>query len=156
MNDLTDLNSIKDMFAQLNQVKNKLNGSTVTNWVEKFTNKFATLVNNNADQILTPTLLAIAKDGTVNRVSGLKASPYEASGEITLKPTSYTAELFAPAYAKFVGCKDIDEDNFNQILFSGDQKLKFTPEAGKVYEIVYEAVDFFGNTFNHTYYIQGK
>ena len=42
------------------------------------------------------------------------------------------------------------------MIFSGDQELKFTPEAGKLYEIVYEAVDFFGNTFEHTYYILGK
>ena len=152
----TSLNNVKDMFAQLNQLKNKLNGSTITNWVEKFTNKFATLVNNNADQMLTPTLLAIAKDGTVNRVSGTKASPLEASGEITLKPTSYSAEVFAPAYAKFVGCKDITANGFNEVMLANDKVLKFTPEAGKTYEIVYEAVDFFGNTFNHTYYIKGK
>ena len=151
-----DLASIQEMFSQLNQLKNKLNGSTVTNWVEKFTNKFATLVNNNADQILTPTLLAIAKDGTVNRVSGSKASPLEASGEITLKPTSYSAEVFAPAYAKFVGCKDITANGFNEVMLANDKVLKFIPEAGKTYEIVYEADNTFGNTFNHTYYIKGK
>ena len=150
------VNQVNDAFAAVANIKAKLNASSITNWVEKFTNKFATLVNNHADQILTPTLLAIAKDGTVNRVSGLKASPLEASGEITLKPTSYSAEIFAPAYAKFVGCKDITADGFNEILLANDKVLKFTPEAGKTYEIVYEAVDFFGNTFEHTYYIQGK
>ena len=150
------VDQVNDAFAAVANIKAKLNASSITNWVEKFTNKFATLVNNNADQILTPTLLAIAKDGTVNRVSGLKASPLEASGEITLKPTSYSAEIFAPAYAKFVGCKDITADGFNEVMLANDKVLKFTPEAGKTYEIVYEAVDFFGNTFEHTYYIQGK
>ena len=150
----TNLENVQDMFAKAESMKEKLNASNVTNWVEKFTNKFNTLFANNAEQMLQPTLLAI-NNGVVNRVSGLKASPYVASGEVTLKPTTYTAELFAPAYAKFVGCKDIDAANFNQILFSGDQELKFTPEAGKLYEIVYEAVDYFGNTFEHTYYIQG-
>ena len=165
--DVTDLTSIIALvfstveqanagFDAVDNIKAKLKDSTINNWVEKFTNKFATLVNNNADQILTPTLLAIAKDGTVNRVSGLKASPLEASGEITLKPTSYSAEVFAPAYAKFVGCKDITADGFNEVMLANDKVLKFTPEAGKLYEIVYEAVDFFGNTFEHTYYIQGK
>ena len=107
--------------------------------------------------MLTPTLLAINAEGTVNRVSGLKSDPYIADGEITLQPTSYTAELFAPAYAKFVGCKDIDADGFNEILYTTNNKtLKFTPKSGTTYEIVYEAVDFFGNHFEHTYYIQGK
>ena len=153
----TSLDAVKNMVTALNDIKEKLNGKTVTNWVEKFTNKFNTLFANNAAQMLTPTLLAINAEGTVNRVSGLKSDPYIADGEITLQPTSYTAELFAPAYAKFVGCKDIDADGFNEILYTTNNKtLKFTPESGKTYEIVYEAVDFFGNHFEHTYYIQGK
>ena len=153
----TSLENVKTMLAQAQSLVDKLNGKTVTNWVEKFTNKFNTLFQNNAAQMLTPTLLAINAEGTVNRVSGLKASPYVADGEITLQPTSYTAELFAPAYAKFVGCKDIDADGFNEILYTTNNKtLKFTPKSGTTYEIVYEAVDFFGNHFEHTYYIQGK
>ena len=152
----TNLENVQEMFAKAQSLKEKLDASNVTKWVEKFTNKFNTLFANNADQMLQPVLLSITGEGTVNRVSGLKAEPSVFAGEVTLKPTTYTAELFAPAYAKFVGCKDIEEDNFNQIIFSGDQELKFTPEAGKLYEIVYEAVDYFGNTFKHTYYIQGK
>ena len=150
------IDQVNDMMTQARALKDKLNGSTITNWVKKFTNKFNTLIDNNASQMLQPTLLAIAKDGTVNRVSGLKAAPFVAEGEIRLEPTSYTAEIFAPAYAKYVGCDKITEDGFNEIRFANDSKLKFTPKSGETYEIVYEAVDFFGNTFKHTYYIQGK
>jgi hypothetical protein len=106
--------------------------------------------------MLQPVLLAIDKDGNVSRVSGLKNAPYEANGEITLEPTTYTAELFAPAYAKFLGCKDIEEAGFNEIIYSNDKEIKFTPESGKTYEIVYQALDFFGNVVEHSYYIQGK
>jgi len=147
--------NVNDMMTDLKSLLAKVSGNNIGNWMEKFTNRFNTLFANNADQMLQPVLLAITENGTVNRVSGMKEAPYVVAGEVTLKPTTYTAELFAPAYAKYVGCKDIDEDNFNQILFSGDQELKFTPEAGKLYEIVYEAVDYFGNTVKHTYYIQG-
>ena len=148
--------SVNTMMAQLNTLKNKLNGKTITNWVEKFTNKFDQLIKNNADQMLQPVLLAIDKNGNVNRVSGIKAAPYEAEGEVRLEATSYTAELFAPAYVKFVGCKDITADGFNELIFSNSKVLKFTPEKGKLYEIVYEAADYSGNIFSHTYYIQGK
>ena len=150
------IDQINDMMGQLNQLKNKLNGSTVTAWVKKFTGKFDTLFKNNAQQILEPVLLAIDKDGNVNRVSGSKAAPLVVEGEVTLDPTSYSAEIFAPAYAKYVGCKDITANGFNEILFANDVNLKFTPEKGKLYEIVYEAVDFAGITRSHTYYIQGK
>ena len=150
------LQNVKDMFAQLNAVKEKLNAKTVTNWAEKFTNKFKTLFDNNASQMLQPTLLAIDKEGNVNRVSGTKASPLEVSGEVRLEPTTYTAELFAPAYLKFLGCKDIKADGFNTILTSNEKVIKFTPEAGKTYEIVYEAADYAGNIIDHPYYIKGK
>ena len=151
-----DLAHVKDMLTQANKLLDKLNGKTITNWVEKFTNKFDKLFANNADQMLQPVLLAIDKNGNVNRVSGIKAAPYEAEGEVRLEATTYTAELFAPAYVKFVGCKDITADGFNELIFSNSKVLKFTPEKGKLYEIVYEAADFFGKTVENTYYIQGK
>ena len=159
------LDNVKDMMAQANKLLDKLNGKNITDWVEKFTNKFDQLFANNAYQMLQPTLLAINANGDVNRVSGLSEAPYEASGEITLKPTSYTAEILAPAYAKFVAIKSIDgvaadksqqPGNFGHILVAGDQELKFTPDPGKLYEIVYEAVDYSGNQFEHNYYILGK
>ena len=147
---------INDAIDNMKELLGKLNGKNVTNWVEKFTNKFDKVIKNNADQMLQPVLLAIDKDGNVNRVSGVKAYPYEVSGEVRLEATTYTAELFAPAYVKFVGCKDIDADGFNELNFSNSKVLKFTPEKGKLYEIVYEAADYSGNIKSHTYYIQGK
>ena len=152
----TDLVTVKDMLGKAQKMVDKLNGKTITNWVEKFTNKFDQLIKNNADQMLQPVLLAIDKNGNVNRVSGIKAAPYEAEGEVRLEATTYTAELFAPAYVKFVGCKDITADGFNELNFSNSKVLKFTPEKGKLYEIVYEAADYSGNIKSHTYYIQGK
>ena len=147
---------INDAIDNIKNLLAKMNGKNVTNWVEKFTNKFDKVIKNNADQMLQPVLLAIDKDSNVNRVSGIKAYPYEVSGEVTLEPTTYTAELFAPAYVKFVGCKDIDADGFNELNFSNSKVLKFTPEKGKLYEIVYEAADYSGNIKSHTYYILGK
>jgi hypothetical protein len=152
----TTLANVQDMLAQANAAIAKLNGSTVTNWLEKFTNKFDNLFKNNAQQILEPVLLAIDKQGNVNRISGIKAAPLVVDGEVTVDPTSYSSEVFAPAYAKIVSCEDIEEDGFNEILFANDKDLKFTPESGKTYELTYEAVDFFGNTRSHKYYIQGK
>ena len=148
--------NVNDFVANMKNLLGKFNGQNVTNWVEKFTNKFDKLIKNNADQMLQPVLLAIDKNGNVNRVSGIKAAPYEAEGEVRLEATTYTAELFAPAYVKFVGCKDITADGFNELNFSNSKVLKFTPEKGKLYEIVYEAADYSGNIKSHTYYILGK
>ena len=147
---------INDFIDNVKSMIGSINGKNVGDYLEKFTNKANKLFANHSDQLLRPVLLAINSNGDVTKVSGIKAMPYVASGEITLKPTTFTAELIAPCYAKFVGCKDITAANFNETLFTGDRELKFTPEAGKTYEIVYEAVDFFGNKFKQPYYIQGK
>jgi hypothetical protein len=154
----TSLENVKDMLAQAKNSLDKLKGSNVTNWLEKFTNKFDKLFAKNAQQMLEPVLLAIDKDGNVSRVSGIESAPYEAKAgvELTLDPTSYSAEIFAPAYAKYIACEGITADGFNEVLFANDVDLKFTPEAGKTYEFVYEAVDFTGVKRSHTYYIQGK
>ena len=148
--------NVNDFVANMKNILGKLNGQNVTNWVEKFTNKFDKVIRNNADQMLQPVLLAIDKNNNVNRVSGIPSAPYEAEGEVRLEATTYTAELFAPAYVKFVGCKDITADGFNELNFSNSKVLKFTPEKGKLYEIVYEAADYSGNIKSHTYYILGK
>jgi hypothetical protein len=150
--------NMNDLLKNMKDLLNKNYGKSVTNWIEKFTNKFDQVIANHQDQILQPVLLAIDENSNVGRVSGIESLPYVATGEITLKPTTYTGEFIAPCYAKFVGCKDIDKDGFNEILRDGDlnKELKFTPDSGKLYEIVYEAVDFFGNTRQHTYYILGK
>lgn len=145
-----------DNLDAINSLVHKINGKNIGDWLEKFTNKANSIFQNNAGQLLQPVLLAIDEEGNVNRVSGIKNAPYEVNGEVTLEPTTYTAELFAPAYAKFVGCKDIEADGFNEILYTNDKKLKFTPKAGTTYEIVYEAVDFFGVKYKHSYYIKGK
>ena len=152
------LDKIKEMIAAIDNLKAKLQGSSVVNWLEKFTNKFNNVFANNAQQLLEPVLLAIDKDGNVSRVSGIESAPYEAKAnvELTLDPTSYSAEIFAPAYAKYIACEDITAPGFNEVLFANDVDLKFTPEAGKTYKVVYEAVDFTGVTRSNTYYIQGK
>ena len=150
--------SVNDMIDSFKNVMAKINGTNFVNWLEKFTNKFNKVFANNAQQLLEPVLLAIDKDGNVSRVSGIEAAPYEAKAgvELTLDPTSYSAEIFAPAYAKYIACEDITADGFNEVLFANDVDLKFTPEAGKTYKVVYEAVDFTGVTRSHTYYILGK
>ena len=148
--------NVNDFVLDMANLLGKVNGKNFGDWLEKFTNKFNKVFGNNAQQMLEPVLLAIDKDGNVSRVSGMETAPSVFEGEITLDPTSYSAEIFAPAYAKYVACDDIDAPGFNDVLFANDVDLKFTPEKGKTYKVVYEAVDFTGVTRSHTYYIQGK
>ena len=112
----------------------------------------------------------------LNRVSGIKNAPlYVKGGEpVILKPTSYTLETFCPILAKFVTVTEIDEKaitpeeaealsiegssfaKLGHVLASYDMQYAFVPEKGKKYTILYEAVDYFGNTTSKYYFIQGE
>jgi hypothetical protein len=117
-------------------------------------------------------------DAKLNRVSGIPGAPLKVSSEspVILKPTSYTLETFCPIMAKFVTISKIDgvdqtaaqaealsieSENgrtakFGHVISSYYDQYVFQPEAGKTYTILYEAVDFFGNTFKKEYYIKGE
>ena len=113
-------------------------------------------------------------DATLNRVSGVKGAPLAVKGYVILKPTSYTLETFCPIMAKFVTVTEIDGKaitpaeaealsmessyvvKFGHISKSYIDQYAFTPEKGKTYTILYEAVDYFGNTFSKEYYIVGE
>ena len=113
-------------------------------------------------------------DATLNRVSGVKGAPLKVKGYVILKPTSYTLETFCPIMAKFVTVTEIDGKaitpaeaealsmessyvvKFGHISKSYIDQYAFTPEKGKTYTILYEAVDYFGNTFSKEYYIKGE
>ena len=112
----------------------------------------------------------------LNRVSGIKGSPLAVTaGEpVILKATSYTVETFCPIMRKFVTISEVDgkaisaseaealsyEGNYvaklGHVSGSYIDQYAFAPEKGKTYTILYEAVDYFGNTFKKEYYIKGE
>ena len=115
-------------------------------------------------------------DAKLNRVSGIEVAPLAVTGgePVILKATSYTVETFAPIMAKFVtitkvGEKELTAAEAEALSFDVNNGAKlghvttsyidqyaFIPEAGKTYTILYEAVDYFGNTFSKEYYIKGE
>ena len=112
----------------------------------------------------------------LNRVSGVKGAPLAVTaGEpVILKATSYTVETFCPIMRKFVTVSEVDgkaisaseaealsyEGNYvaklGHVSGSYIDQYAFAPEKGKTYTILYEAVDYFGNTFSKEYYIKGE
>ena len=157
---------INRWLEEAEEAENKiLNAKTVVGYLEKLTNRYTKVFQRHASQVLQPVLLYIDGNNNVNRVSGKKFAPYKADGKITLAPTTYNGDFLAPAYLKFVAIKSIDgkaataadqPEGFGKIIFDSNTKLEFTPESGKIYEIVYEAVDYLGNVKEQSYFIQGK
>ena len=116
----------------------------------------------------------------LNRVSGVKGAPLAVTaGEpVILKATSYTVETFCPIMRKFVTITEVNDGKETKAIsaseaealsYEGNYVAKlghvsgsyidqyaFAPEKGKTYTILYEAVDYFGNTFSKEYYIKGE
>lgn len=132
----------------------------VNNLINKFANKF-----NNLNQYLLPTVLYQSDKGwaVASTVAGLP-TPAE-KGIVELNVTTYTNEIFAPAFKKFVAVtaapsqKAMDAANNNLYkmakVIDGSVKqvyCQFT-EPG-VYEVSFAALDYSGKTVVTKHYFK--
>ena len=132
----------------------------VNNLINKFANKF-----NNLNQYLLPTVLYQSDKGwaVASTVAGLP-TPAE-KGIVELNVTTYTNEIFAPAFKKFVAVtaapsqKAMDTANNNLYkmakVIDGSVKqvyCQFT-EPG-VYEVSFAALDYSGKTVVTKHYFK--
>jgi chaperonin cofactor prefoldin len=118
-------------------------------------NKFVENVLNNVNYALQPCLLI--QEGTqMSRA----AKSFSYSGDILLVPTSRSAEIFAPAYKKFVKVtcdgKEVEGELLGKLINGNVLAIPLKVESGKKYDIEYQAVDFTGVTRVKNYTIYGK
>jgi len=89
------------------------------------------------------------------------------AGEVKLLPTSWSAEILAPAFKKYVAVVSVDgtpvsaDDPVNagllgKVIPGSVKEIPFTIEAGKTYKILYSAMDFEGNIRTLNYVIKGS
>jgi hypothetical protein len=137
-------------------------------FLNKFNAKIADPILRNINWAIQPTLLIQQDDEIWHPAVGAEASQFTRfhQGTITLMPTSWTAELVAPAYKKFVAViemdgKKVDADNeinsglLGQIVDGSVKEIPLQIEAGHVYKIQYTAIDYSGRIKNLYYNIRG-
>ena len=169
------LTSINDQIAgKLTDVKNDIN-KVVNKWdnliakVNPLLNKIGSKFGS-ANQLLQPTILYVDQNGNPNTLSTLHGRLgtrfFGVGGETTLYPTSWTAELLAPAYAKKVYVEGNPEGA--QIIVNGVVQTKDTQFDGAInsvtfkakavgtYTIHYDAVDYSGEVEEKTYSVVVK
>ena len=134
-------------------------------WLNKF-NKETERWLNNINWALQPTMF-IESDNEISRPGILLNYTAYPAGEITLIPSSWTVELFAPAFKKYVVVTAVDgkavapDDPVNtgllgKVIPGSVNQIPFTVEAGKTYDIEYSALDYEGNVRTLNYFIKGK
>ena len=133
-------------------------------WLNKF-NKETNKWLNNINWALQPTMFVNCNE-EISRPGVHDYAVYNA-GEITLIPTSWTVELLAPAYKKYVVVTSVNgepvspDDPVNagllgKVIPGSVNQIPLTIEAGKTYAIQYSALDYEGNSRTLNYYIKGK
>ena len=124
----------------------------------------------SVNKFLQPTILYVDKNGnpnTLSTIGGRLATRFVGTGATTLYATSWTAELFAPAYKKAISVETengtpVDEKIASVTLADGTSaaepfdgsinKVIFNATKAGTYTIVYKAIDYSGvekeKTFN--------
>ena len=153
VNDLVD--KVQDGFDKIN------NGviARLNNVIAKV-NK----ITENPNNLLQPVMIYRDAANGTGRLSESPVAPTRlnlggaSNGSIAMYPTSYTAELLAPAYKKYVQVTPLDGGTASfskRMLDAGHESTILTATAGK-YEIVYSAIDFYGKIVAKKYYIEVK
>jgi hypothetical protein len=155
------LKKIGEMDEKINNAitssKNSVKAA-IKDYLNEFNNKVNSILPTNLNKLVQPTLLRISDKGVKRMRGNVK------SGTVTLLPTSYTGELLAPAYKKFIAVVEVNgapataADNagqLGQILDGSVDQVEMTVEAGKTYKVAYSAVDYKGNIKTEYYTIKG-
>lgn len=164
--------TIADVVAELNSqiagklqpIKNDINkvGDKWENVIAKVNpllSKVASKIGS-ANKLLQPTILYKDQNGnpnTLSTIGGRLGTRFVGTGATTLYATSWTAELFAPAYKKSISVKADKAENEGGAtvkLTNGDpaaepfdgsnNKVIFNATKAGEYTIVYKAIDYSG------------
>ena len=166
INDLN--NQVDNMVGNVNDIIDKVNGyvssidGQVITRLNNYIKKFEHLLTKS-NSLLQPTMLYTAQNGSWNQLPNVK----EAAAHLKLNggkastvfvATSYTGELLAPAYKKYVHVNGpegatVTGANINKVIDGNIYKIGFEANKPGTYEIVYEAVDS-GKTVKRTFYVK--
>ena len=173
---IRDINDqVGGMLDNVTSVAEKLNNAvqSVDNYINKM-NSYIQKINNklrNINSLLQITLMYETSNGgyaQVNAVNSASAATQmslngKTEGAILLKPTSYTAEMFAPALKKYVAVTSAPSaaaqnfanagENMNKVLDGRCREVMFQANQPGLYEITYSAVDFYGYITTRKFYI---
>ena len=169
---------LKDKLPVVENVAIKVNDEfkvLLAKFFDKFNAKVCNMINS-VNAAIQPVLLVQGNNG-FNKLSQSRSVPtVVTSGELVLAPTSYTAEVLAPAYKKLVGVTNVysldgtknaqadggelltalNDAQTAKVLEGNVDQVKMNIKRGYVYEIVYTAVDYSGLVVAKKFYVRQK
>lgn len=177
-------NEVNSMMTKVqNSINNSLNGyssyfdkmNSLINKVNSLTSRINSKLSLDGSAFLQPMLAYEAADGSLHPMSNDEAVPSvftDNGGGIILYPTSYTADLLAPAYKKFIAVVDYKDANgnpdaskaaaannneyLNKVIDGGRYAIPFAPADKGTYTIYYSAIDYSGFITAVRFYVTVK
>ena len=169
---IDNINSqVGNMIGKVDKLVDKIKGyaetidgryiTGINNYIQKFENKL-----RNANSLLQPTMFYVASNGSWNELASdsIGASYLKLEGgkaSTVFVASSYTGEIFAPAYKKYVhvtkapaGATITSRTNLGKVIDGNLHKIDFEVDKAGVYEITYEAVDYSGVKVAKKFYVK--
>lgn len=124
------------------------------NYLNRLNTRFVYWFNRVVGASLQPCMLYDGADGYAHRlISGVGGVRVKGTS-INLVPTTYTYELLAPAYKKFITVTNhkMSGTNLNKVINGDVRNVTITGlKSGETYNILYEAVDYNGKVAARQY-----
>ena len=168
LNEIQKLNNVNNQInASISNIKNDVK-SELSKLISRAYNKLNSIFSSAPNRALQPVLVAKTGD-KIKLLSRSFITPTKVSGSLTLYPTSYSLELLAPAYKKFVAVTNVwnadgtlaaasvgqaaNGENMKTVIDS-EKSCTMNGQAGYIYEISYSAVDYHGKVTTKRFYVQ--
>ena len=163
-------NQIGNMIGNVNNIVDKVQGYTETidgkyiTGINNFIQKFENLLRKS-NSLLQPAMFYVTNNGSWGQLAREKegASYLKLQGakaSTVLVASSYTGEILAPAYKKYVHVTKapagahVTGENLNKIIDGNLHKIGFEADKAGDYELTYEAVDYTGHPVSKTFWIK--
>lgn len=168
---IDDMNrQVGNMIGNVNNIVDKVNNyveiidgryiAGINNFIQKFENLL-----RKSNSLLQPAMFYVTNGGSWGQLAreGVGASYLKLQGgkaSTVFVASSYTGEILAPAYKKYVHVTDapagahVSGVNLNKVIDGNLHKIGFEADKEGTYEITYEAVDYSGVKVAKKFYVK--
>ena len=157
------IGNVNNIIDKVNNYAETIDGQYITginNYIQKFENLL-----RKSNSLLQPAMFYVTNGGSWGQLaresegaSYLKLEGGKAS--TVLVASSYTGEIFAPAFKKYVHVTSVPTGahvtgtNLNKVIDGNLHKIGFEADKEGTYEITYEAVDYSGVKVAKKFYVK--
>jgi hypothetical protein len=161
-----------DINNSIDESKNDI-ADMLNDYITRAYNKLNSVIMGHAYMLFDPTMVMI-NNGNFAFCSATKRAPTKVSStNVTLLPTSWTLEYFAPSFKKVVAVTNVydattkkkaanavdlaiaaNQGNQMAEVISGDCRVTLKGQPGYIYEVTYACIDYHAKEYKRKFYIQ--